>query len=212
MKNVETIFFDFNGTLLNDLDLCLNLLNLLLTEQHKPTKTMEEYKDIFTFPIKEYYIKAGLDFEIESYESMAVKFIYRYKEGYKKCKLYPNTKEILEYLKNKGIKIICLSATEKNMLIEQLKFFGIIDYFDEILGNSDIYAKSKEDIAIDYINKNNIDRNKSVLIGDTLHDFECGKKMGVNVVLNYSGHQSLKVLERAATPIISDISILKVII
>lgn len=213
MKNsVENIFFDFNGTLLDDLDLCLKLLNLLLDEQNKPNVDMDRYKDIFTFPVKDYYIKAGLDFEINSYESMAVKFIYRYKEGFKKCKLYPNVKETLEYLKNKGIRLICLSVTEIGMLIEQLKYFGIYEYFDDVLGNSDIYAKSKEEVAIEFINKNNINKEKSILIGDTLHDYECGKKMGVNVVLNYSGHQSIKVLEEAMVPIVKDVSVLKEIL
>ena len=29
------IFFDFNGTIINDIDLCLDLLNQILTKQNK---------------------------------------------------------------------------------------------------------------------------------------------------------------------------------
>lgn len=209
MKEIKTVFFDFNGTILDDKDLCLGLLNDLLKTQNKEPVDMDYYKHIFTFPIKDYYSRAGLNFEIESYESMANRFIDRYKKGYLDCKLYPNTKETLAYLKNKGIKLICLSATELNMLKEQLKYFGIIDYFDEILGINDIYAKSKDDIALNYINNNDIDKKSTIIVGDTLHDHECANLMGIEAVLTYSGHQAIDVLEPAGTMIIKNISVLK---
>ena len=38
------IFFDFNGTIINDVDLCLDLLNQILNKQNKKTLSMEEYK------------------------------------------------------------------------------------------------------------------------------------------------------------------------
>ena len=60
------IFFDFNGTIINDLDLCLDLLNQILTKQNKRNLSMEEYKNVFTFPIRDYYIAAGVDFNLES--------------------------------------------------------------------------------------------------------------------------------------------------
>ncbi len=212
MNRIEYIFIDFNGTLLDDLDLCLGLLNDLLKTQNLEPKTMDEYTHIFTFPISNYYKRAGLDFNIESYESMANRFIDRYKKGYRGCRLYPNTIETLAYLKNKGIKLICLSATEIHMLKEQLDYFNITDYFDSILGISDIYAKSKEAIALDYVEKHNINKSKTILVGDTLHDYECAHKMGIEAILTYSGHQAIDVLEVANSTIIKDLSVLKEIL
>ena len=53
MKKVDTIILDFNGTILDDLDLCFNVLNkMLVMYNHKPV-TLEEYLDIFTFPVIE---------------------------------------------------------------------------------------------------------------------------------------------------------------
>ena len=212
MNKIEYIFFDFNGTIIDDMDLCLGLLNELLKTQNKGPVDMDHYTHIFTFPIKEYYRRAGLDFEIESYESMANRFIDKYKKGFLSCSLYPECVETLKYLKSKGIKLICLSATEINMLKMQLNFFEIADYFDYILGISDIYAKSKEDVAMDFISKGHINRSKAILVGDTLQDYECAHKMGVECVLVYSGHQAVDVLEKANSTIIKDISVLKEIL
>ena len=212
MNKIKYIFIDFNGTLIDDVDLCLSLLNELLDTQGKPNVNMDRYKHIFTFPIIEYYRKAGLDFSIESYESMADRFIDKYTRKSLNCKLYNNVIETLSYLKNKNIKLICLSATEINMLKMLLNRYKISDYFDEILGINDIYAKSKEDIAIDYINSSRIDKSSAILIGDTLHDYECASKMGIEAILTYSGHQAIDVLESAKTTIIKDISVLKEIL
>lgn len=209
MSRVKYIFFDFNGTLLDDLDLCLNILNEHLKKQNKKELDMETYRKIFTFPISEYYKRAGLDFSIEPYESLANTFIDKYKRRFVECKLFPNTKETLAYLKNKGMRLICLSATEINMLIMQLEYFGIIDYFDDILGIGDIYAKSKEEVALNFIKNNHIDKDKAIMVGDTLHDYECAIKMGVEPILNYSGHQDIEILDEKEATIIKDISILK---
>lgn len=209
MNNIKYLFLDFNGTILDDVELCYNLLNMLLDEQKKDRVDFNRYRHIFTFPIRNYYLNAGLDFSIESYESMAVRFIDRYKKGVLECNLYPEVKETFKYLKDKGIKIICLSATEINMLKWQLDYFGILDDFDVILGINDIYAKTKEDVAIRYINESNIDKNSALLIGDTLHDYECAKKMGIKAILNYCGHQDIDILKEANVPLIKELRDIK---
>jgi phosphoglycolate phosphatase len=48
------IFLDFNGTVLDDIELCINLLNEMLSEKEGKTVTVEEYKKIFCFPIINY--------------------------------------------------------------------------------------------------------------------------------------------------------------
>lgn len=194
---IKHIIFDFNGTLINDVDLCLNLLNDLLKSQGKATVDLNKYRNIFTFPIRDYYIAAGIDFNIESYESLAVKFIEKYQPQSLKCGLYEGVYDALQYLKNKNMKLYILSASEKNNLLQQCKSYGIDKYFDEILGITDIHAASKLDIGIDFIERNNISKDEILFIGDTLHDYEVAEAMGVNCALVKCGHQSVEVLSKA---------------
>lgn len=77
-------------------------------------------------------------------------------------------------------------------------------FLDEMLGISDIYAKSKIEIGLDYISRKNV--SKAVLIGDTKHDYEVAKSLGVDCVLIPNGHQSKDVLLSCNVPIINDIS------
>ena len=206
---IKNIFLDFNGTLLDDRDLCLNLLNWMLKDQNKPLVMKDKYKEIFTFPVKNYYIKAGLDFNIESFESLAHRFMDRYISEYKECSLYEGIKDTLTYLRNNGYKTYILSASKQSILNSQCEYFGLTKYFDDIIGVNDIYASSKEDIAINYINAKHIDVSESIFIGDTLHDNDVAKALGMKCYLVSCGHQSYDVLSKAGVKIIDNINTLR---
>ena len=196
MKKIKYLFIDFNGTLLDDRELCLDLLNVFLREQNKKEVDMETYKNIFGFPVIDYYIRAGLTFDNESFESMADRFIDQYKKLSLNCKLYDDVKDTLRYLRDKDIKLIMLSASEINNLLYQTDYYSITEYFDEILGTNNIYAQSKESVGINFIKENNIDLDECLFIGDTNHDYDVAQKMGIDVMLVLCGHQSKEVLQK----------------
>ena len=62
------ILWDWNGTLLDDTEISRGVLNGLLSRRGLPTVSLERYREIFTFPIIDYYRKAGFDFSVEPYE------------------------------------------------------------------------------------------------------------------------------------------------
>lgn len=203
------IFLDFNGTIIDDVDLCVDLLNDLLKTQNKQGITKEHYKDIFTFPVKKYYELAGVDFSKESFESLAKKFIALYQPLSLKCGLYPKSIEAFQKLKNKGYHLVILSASEKNNLLEQCEAYGIVSYFDAILGIDNIHAESKVNIALQFMEKKHIQGKDILFVGDTLHDLEVAKAMHANCMLVSCGHQSLEVLKQGGVPILSDIHALE---
>ncbi len=202
---IKYVFFDFNGTILDDVDLCLNLLNKMLKNQNKKELNIDEYKDVFQFPVKKYYELAGIDFNIESFESLSLKFIQDYQDASYNCNLYPNLLEVLEELDKRGIKKVVLSASQIDNLTKQLEHFKIYDKFDKVLGLSNIYANSKIEVARNFIKDNNILPNEVLSIGDTTHDYEVSKELGFNIILFSKGHQSRKVLESKGVPVVDDL-------
>lgn len=200
---MKTIFFDFNGTIIDDVDLCHNILNKMLIDNGYETITKERYKNIFTFPIKKYYEAAGFDFQKKSFEALSDDFIKLYQQASLKCHLYNHVKEALEVFKAKGYRLVCLSASQIDNLKEQLCHFEIDKYFDAILGISNIYAASKVEIGRKYLEENSISSNDAIMIGDTLHDKEVCDAMGIKCVLFDGGHQSHQVLSAADVKIVS---------
>lgn len=200
----EYVIFDFNGTVLDDVDLCYSILNTLLSERgYKKCESLEKYKTIFTFPIIDYYINAGFDFTKHSFESIANEFIEIYQPNSFKCKIYDGIIKICKKLKNEGYKLILLSASKYENLLEQVNYFQIGDLFDEILGISNIHAKSKLGIAKKFFSDK--DASKALFIGDSVHDFEVGKELGGDVILVSYGHQSKEILKGTKVPVIDSI-------
>lgn len=191
------VFLDFNGTVLNDIDLCLNLLNEMLYEKEKITVDISRYKEIFDFPIIKYYIAAGFDFSKYTFEELANYFIVEYtRRNLTESFVFDDVREFVNSLKEAGYKVVICSASKKPLLLDQLRDFNILDLFDDVIGLDNHYAASKAELAYEYVNKIGIDLKHSYFVGDTTHDAEVGLKCGLNVLLIDRGHQSYNVLNQ----------------
>ncbi|MCL2019799.1 MAG: HAD hydrolase-like protein [Oscillospiraceae bacterium] len=202
MKKYSHIIWDWNGTLLDDVDRCVGVINRMLSSRGlKVFANIAEYHEVFSFPVIDYYEKIGFDFEKEPFEELAVEYISLYHS--QSCKLHKNARTVLREIQRKGIPQIILSASEINNLKSQLADTDITDCFDEILGISDIYAGSKTDIGLDFMKRSKV--KKAILIGDTEHDYQTARTLGTDCVLIANGHQSRGRLSKLGVPVLTDI-------
>ena len=174
--------------LFDDVNWCLEVINTMLSRRGLNTlKTILEYHAVFCFPIIDYYHNVGFDFEKEPFDDLAVEYIDMYHANDSgNCKLFHDTKNVLAEIQSMGISQVILSASHIKNLNMQISSFGITDYFDEMLGLSDIYAKSKIDIGKDYIMREKI--SNAVLIGDSKHDYEVAQALNIDCILIKNGH------------------------
>lgn len=212
MEEIKNILFDFNGTLVDDLDLCLDLLNEMLESCHHKSVNKDEYLEIFDFPVIEYYKKAGFVFPEDNFPVLADYFIKQYSSRNKECPIFDNVIEILNYFKSIGKNLFIVSASEKTLLLNQLKQYKIDEYFNDVSGLDNINATSKIESAKKFILEKKLDLSKTIFVGDTLHDFEVSKVLGVDCILISKGHQSKKRLLNSKCLVIDDIVELKNII
>ena len=61
------IVWDWNGTLLDDRWLCIEAINIVLSSRGMPLVSNKNYRDVFCFPVIEYYEKLGFDFTKEHF-------------------------------------------------------------------------------------------------------------------------------------------------
>lgn len=197
-KDFSFFVFDWNGTLLDDVYFCYELLNKRLIEQgHKPV-AFATYRDIFTFPIIEYYRRAGFVFEPgspDNFEVLAKKFRVDYQAGFKRLSLFEDAIPFLEEAK-KNKPLYLLSATRQDLLLIETKEKGIDGYFENLIGIQDIYGASKEAAGKAFFKKHELDASKALFIGDSLHDEEVAIAFEARCVLISKGHQSREVLLR----------------
>lgn len=205
-ENKKAIIWDWNGTLLNDTDLCVNCMNSLLENRRLQPLDKERYRNIFTFPVREYYRKAGFDFDEEEFEKPANEFIDLYYENLNKASLFPPVERILNLLKEKGYYQSILSAMEHERLLLSLEDKKVFSYFDSVAGINDHYAHSKLEIGQDLLKKMIFKPAEIILVGDTLHDLNVANELGVEVLLVADGHQSKQRLLAETLNVVDELS------
>jgi phosphoglycolate phosphatase len=188
-KNVIThIFWDFNGTILDDVQLCYEILNKMLVKYHRSTVTMETYLMVFDFPVRAYYAKV-FDLSKTPFDMLAHEFMDLYEQEDLNIHLHQDVVKTIAYFKEKGFINVLLSASESNRLNRQITHYGIKHLFKDVLGTSDIYAASKLDVFKNYLKTNKINPKHVLLIGDTLHDAELAHAVKAKIILYPKGHQ-----------------------
>ena len=206
IKKYKHIIWDWNGTLYNDVELCANLMNILLEEADLPIISIEKYRNVFTFPVIDYYKALGHDVGPENWERISHKFINDYEDRKYDYSIYPDAVEVLEKIKNLGISQSILSAYKQETLDELVSYFNIANYFVKLVGLDNIYAAGKIENGIKWMKELGFAKGEVLMVGDTLHDCEVAQAINADIVLISSGHQSLDKLKSCNVPIIDNLS------
>ena len=105
-----------------------------------PLIDLAAYRDIFEFPIQNYYQKAGFNFDKTPYEVLAGEYMKDYQEKSYDCQLFEDVYETLRKAHFFGFPQCILSASRKDYLLKQIEKFDILDYVDSVHGIENIYA------------------------------------------------------------------------
>ena len=169
------VIWDWNGTLFDDVAWCIKCMNVMLAKRGLPIiQDISTYHNVFCFPIIQYYTNIGFNFQQEPFEHLAKEYIELYhsnKSG--NCKLHLNSENVLTNIRDMGIIQSILSASEISNLRSQMNEFNINIYFNEILGLSDVYGKSKIDIGLEYMKRMNIVVDFIYFIAEYINVVDC---------------------------------------
>ena len=206
--SMKTLIWDFNGTILDDMDLCLDIENRMLKERGlRGPVTAEDYREHFRFPVIEYYYWLGYTFETETYEDISVEWNRYYEEGFAKTRLMDGYREKIAEAKEKGYQNVILSASRQDALRKQCQLLGIENDFLEILGMDNYLAHSKIEMAKHWMIRSGVSPDDCVYIGDTLHDMETAEALNIeNYILIACGHQSYEVLKEKTDRVVHTLS------
>ena len=112
------------------------MLNNSLDKRGLEKISIDDYRKKFLFPIKTFYESVGFDFSNEAFEITNKEFHDGFEKNFKKLALQPHAFSTIKKLNSKGITQSILSATMQAKLDEQVKFFGLDIYLDNIVGLS----------------------------------------------------------------------------
>ena len=201
-KNSFCVFWDWNGTIVDDAWLFVEILNGFLKENNEPEIDIDYYKNNFCFPVSAFYKDLNLYKSSLFFNALSVLFISQYKKRMFEPVLVPGVFSIIKKLNALGIKQYVVSAQKNSLLKQLVAHYKMNVFFDRVVGVDNSLALGKVRAAKKL--SSSLDNNiKRVVVGDTLLDFEVAKKIKGQCLLVDWGHYSFSRLARSGPVVVS---------
>ena len=179
MSSIDTIFFDVDGTLVDASCDIANAINHALRVLGLPELSKKAVISNVGGGVKDLIRKSlGTDDEALIEKGTRLYSDHYIAHATDETILYPHAVDILEYLKDKRKFIL----TNRYALFADvaLRGLGIRDYFEEIIGGDDEKCLKPSACVVDAaVKRFNIDKDRSLIVGDMDVDIMTGKNAGV---------------------------------
>jgi pyrophosphatase PpaX len=176
---LETIVFDWSGTISNDFEPVLNSINFVLQSFGKSKVNAKFFRNNYKADPYEFYFMCGV-------RADSKRTIELFRENYSREKppvLIDGAGETLQHLHSKGIDSYVVSSHPMSALLDEIERYGLSDIFPshKVIGDSDNKADSILSLKLN---------GSSAIVGDTHVDIEAGKKLGMKTIAVLSDYQS----------------------
>jgi len=187
---IRNIIFDWSGVIVDDLVAVHKTTMLLFKKLGAEEISLAEFKKEWEQPYLLFYNKYNIAIKREREQAM-FRLLYKSVSSEHPTMLYPFVKETLERFQKSGIKMIVVSSSLFENIMDDIERFGLHGLFNEI--NGDIHDKAE--IIQETIERNNFNPEETIFIGDTTHEVEAGRKaktFTATVTWGYQGEEKLK--------------------
>ena len=195
------IIWDFNGTIMNDVDIAVAAVNDMLEKRGMPLTDRAAYLTMIESPIIRYYEKL-FDLSVVPFDDIQVEFLQSYNRRLPTAGLLPGVHAALEHFAKLGLRQCVISSFEQSRLRKMVQGLKIGGYFDTVSGADDTRAEGKLDRGLEWLRQSGADPTRVLVIGDLDHDHELARHLGADCVLIAAGHQHRQALEVCGCPVL----------
>lgn len=195
------IIWDFNGTIIDDVSLGVDVFNKLRVDCGLEPIDKTEYVENFKIPVRDFYEDMGFDFSKVDFRKIGERFVELYSSKRFECPLTYGVTDAVRTFSKIGVGQSVLSAYENGLLHQAISHYGLSDYFGRIDGLDNIDAGSKIELGKRHIAAIGESPEMVVMVGDTPHDKQVADAMGVACALVACGHTSRRRLEKVGGPV-----------
>lgn len=205
MPTIRHVIWDFNGTLLDDVDACVDTVNTILAEHARPALTRDDYLARFGFPVRDFYAVLGLDLDTAGFERLSRTYISRYLARLVDIRPRADAVQAMHTLSERRVGQSVLSAMEARLLADLLDRLDLRRHVARVRGLEDFHAGSKAALGIGLARELDVAPEEILLVGDTLHDFEVAQEIGCACLLYARGHQAPGRLAASGVPVVDSL-------
>jgi phosphoglycolate phosphatase len=187
MKQIFTILFDLDGTLVDTAPDLMRAHNHVMKKFGYPTKSTEEIRNLVgqgagAMLGRSIWGQAKKEFGKVQNEKIKKEMIDAFVDYYGKNIINESTlingvKEFLKWCKEKNISMAVCTNKQEHLAIDLLKKIGIYDYFEYVAGSNTFdYCKPDPRHLTNVIEILGGEIKRSIMIGDSETDANAGKK------------------------------------
>ena len=199
MKQIFTILFDLDGTLVDTAPDLMRAHNHVMKKFGYPTKSTEEIRNLVgqgagVMLGRSIWGQAKKEFGKVQNEKIKKEMVDVFVDYYGKNIINESTlingvKEFLKWCKEKNISMAVCTNKQEHLAIDLLKKIGIYDYFEYVAGSNTFdYCKPDPRHLTNVIEILGGEIKRSIMIGDSETDANAGKNAGIPVVLLEDGY------------------------
>ena len=178
----KQVIFDLDGTILDGTKGILNSLKKTIKKFNIDIPN-EDMLTSFIGPPLQKTCKTFFNFDEKSAQDFTDAFRKTLvKKDIYKANIYDGCINLLKFLKSKNIKLGIATYKREDLVITLLKHFGLDLYFDSICGADNKNKLRKIDILKNCMTKLAEEKEKTILIGDSFHDGEAAKYVGIQFI------------------------------
>ena len=182
MNHYKLIIFDMDGTLVDTSAGILQCHKYALVQMGRPEPTDKELEGIIGGPLLNTYLSRFGFSQDNAVEAVKIYRKHYAEYGIKNVQLYPGMKEALQELKRAGFKLAVATLKAEVFAKRILEQLEIEQLFDVIHGVDKNDALSKADLIELCMSDLNVEKNESVIIGDSVHDERGALEAGIDFV------------------------------
>ena len=179
---INTVLFDFDGTLVNTNDVIIASWQHTYMYYLGREESLEKITACFGEPL---LLTMEREFpEVDPLESAEVYRNFQKENADELVKIFPGIKELLEILKTDGFRMGVVTSRTRESAQRYMDMFGIGDYFEEMVScdDTDIHKPNPEPILL-CLKKMGITAEEALMVGDSPFDIKCANNAGVKSVL-----------------------------
>ena len=178
--------FDFDGTLFDSVEDVVICFNEVLSEYGFPTLTRDEYIPCLGGNIDDIVSKVlGPNSTPQNIESIKKTYLDLYASSKKEKTIpFPDAKETLKYLEDKGI-LLAINSNRLNFSLNEfvLKYLSDIGFVSIEGQNIDSPPKPDPFGVNNILNKTNLSSDEALYIGDSMTDIQTAQNAGIDCVI-----------------------------
>jgi phosphoglycolate phosphatase len=215
MKQIFTVLFDLDGTLVDTAPDLMRAHNHVMKKFGYPTKSTEEIRNLVgqgagAMLGRSIWGQAKKEFGKVQNEKIKKEMIDAFIDYYGKNIINESTlingvKEFLKWCKEKNISMAVCTNKQEHLAIDLLKKIGIYDYFEYVAGSNTFdYCKPDPRHLTNVIEILGGEIKRSIMIGDSETDANAGKNAGIPVILLEDGYTEKNTAEIYHNHLIKD--------